>query len=140
MTAAAGLLTRSRIEAFDQTSDVLADLAQRLRAGGSVLKQAGDAYVEQMRTPDGTEWEGDTARRFLQEAHPDRESVNWAVEHANAVADLAERGGDYGAPVGSGKFQCGRSTHYGCRRDGCDDAGALAPGQYRFRPARSPWS
>ena len=40
-------------------------------------------------------WEGDAARRFLQEAQPDQESVNRAVDRANAMAQIAERGGDY---------------------------------------------
>ncbi len=95
MAAADVALTRSRIEAFDQTADVLSGLAQRLRAGGQVVQQAGDTYVEQMRAPNATEWHGHTAARFLQEAQPDQESVNRAVEHANAMADTAERGGDY---------------------------------------------
>lgn len=33
MVAADGPLTRSRVEAFDQTADVLSELAERLRAG-----------------------------------------------------------------------------------------------------------
>lgn len=45
--------------------------------------------------PNGTEWERDTATRFFQEAQPDQQSVSRAVEHANAMADIAERGGDY---------------------------------------------
>jgi CdiA C-terminal tRNase domain len=95
VAAADVALTRSRIEAFDQTADVLSGLAQRLRGGGPVVQQAGDTYVEQMRTPNATGWHGKTATRFLQEAHPDQESVNRAVDHANAMADVAERGGDY---------------------------------------------
>jgi Colicin D len=95
VAAADGPPTRSRIEAFDQTADVLSGLAERLRAGGPVLRQAADVYVEQINAPNGTAWKGDAARRFLQEAQPDQESVNRAVEHADAMADAAERGGDY---------------------------------------------
>ena len=95
MAAADVALTRSRIEAFDQTADVLSGLAQRLRAGGPVVQQAGDTYVEQMSAPNATAWRGSAAARFLHEAHSDQESVNRAVDHANAMADVAERGGEY---------------------------------------------
>ncbi|EID15887.1 hypothetical protein MXEN_05410 [Mycobacterium xenopi RIVM700367] len=87
-------MTRSRIEAFDQTADVLTELAQRLRAGSQVLQSVADAYVDQIRAPNGTEWQGEAATGFLEEALPDQQSVNRAVEHANAMADTAERGGD----------------------------------------------
>ncbi|EUA43627.1 hypothetical protein I552_8372 [Mycobacterium xenopi 3993] len=84
-------MTRSRIEAFDQTADVLTELAQRLRAGSQVLQSVADAYVDQIRAPNGTEWQGEAATGFLEEALPDQQSVNRAVEHANAMADTAER-------------------------------------------------
>ncbi|MDI3315002.1 MAG: hypothetical protein QJR12_12265 [Mycobacterium sp.] len=57
-------MTRSRIEAFDQTAQVLADLATRLRSGTQVLQQASDAYLAQMRAPGGTEWKGQTAASY----------------------------------------------------------------------------
>jgi hypothetical protein len=95
VAAVDGPLTRSRIEAFDQTADVLLRLAERLRARSPRLERTADVYVDQINAPNGAEWEGDTATRFSQEAQPDQQSVNQAVQHANAMADVAEQGGDY---------------------------------------------
>lgn len=94
MAAVQGPLTRSRIEAFDQTADVLSDTAASLRAGAQRLQHAVDAYVAQIDRPDGTEWQGQTAQRFFDAAHADRSLVSPAVDHAHAMADVAEHGAD----------------------------------------------
>ena len=88
------MVTRSRIEAFDETATVLSDTADQLRAGAQRLQQAADAYVEQMNAPNGSHWEGQTATQFFEDAHTDRLSVYRSVDHANAVADIAAGGAD----------------------------------------------
>ncbi|EUA44539.1 hypothetical protein I552_4312 [Mycobacterium xenopi 3993] len=89
-------MTRSRIEAFDQTAQALADLADRLRSATPVLQQAVDDYVDQMGAPNGTEWEGDTAASYFATATSDRlSSVAPAITHANELADISARGSDY---------------------------------------------
>ncbi|MDA3640303.1 hypothetical protein PFI50_12900 [Mycobacterium xenopi] len=96
MAAAGGPMTRSRIEAFDQTAQALADLADRLRSATPVLQQAVDDYVDQMGAPNGTEWEGDTAASYFATATSDRlSSVAPAITHANELADISARGSDY---------------------------------------------
>jgi hypothetical protein len=55
MADAGGPMTRSRIEAFDQTAAELMDFAYRWRAGVTVLEQAVESYVRQIDTPNGTE-------------------------------------------------------------------------------------
>jgi hypothetical protein len=89
---AEGPLTRSRIEAFDQTAAVLADFAAQWRAQAEQLLQAANVYVEQVNNPNGTEWSGQTATSYLKTAHADRLLVLPAVDHANAMADVAELG------------------------------------------------
>jgi anti-sigma factor RsiW len=58
MTAAEGPLTRSRIEAFDQTAAALANFAAQWRAQAEQLQQAANVYVEQVNNPNGTAWNG----------------------------------------------------------------------------------
>jgi hypothetical protein len=87
-------LTRSRIEAFDQTAQVLSDLASLLRAGGKRLSQAAAVYVQQINTPNGTEWKGQTALAAFDAASTDQQAANRAVAHANDMAEVSE-GGDY---------------------------------------------
>jgi hypothetical protein len=53
MVAVGGPMTRSRLEAFDQTAQVLSDLAVLLRAGGERLRHIVAAYVGQVTAPDG---------------------------------------------------------------------------------------
>jgi hypothetical protein len=88
----AGTLTRSRIEAFDQTANQLAQYATRWRAAGNSLDQAATTYVSQIANPTGTQWQGQTAAAALDAAHVDRVSVTGAVMHAHAMADAAEQG------------------------------------------------
>ncbi|BCO33749.1 hypothetical protein MHEC_01820 [Mycobacterium heckeshornense] len=82
MAAVGGPMTRSRIEAFDQTAQVLADLAERLRDGTQALQQASEAYVEQMRAPGGTEWRGQTATAYLAAATQRSPRVGVAVDRS----------------------------------------------------------
>jgi uncharacterized protein (UPF0548 family) len=49
------VVTRSRIEAFDETATVLSDTADQLRAGAQRLQQAADGYVKQMNAPNGSQ-------------------------------------------------------------------------------------
>jgi hypothetical protein len=65
----------------------IAPVAQR-------LQRAVDGYVEQVDRPNGTERQGRTAGRFFETAQADRLLVSPAIEHAHAMADNAERGGD----------------------------------------------
>jgi hypothetical protein len=90
----AGALTRSRIEAFNQTAAVLSDSATQWRGQAKRLEQAADFYVNQVRAPNGTEWSGQTAVSYFDTAYADRLAVLPAVTHAHAMADVAERGGD----------------------------------------------
>jgi hypothetical protein len=95
VTAVGGPITRSRIEAFDQTAQVLTDLARLLRAGGERLRQTAAAYVEQVNTPNGVEWEGRAAVAAFDTATIDEAAINRAGSHAHDMADVAKRGGDY---------------------------------------------
>jgi hypothetical protein len=95
VTAVGEPMTRSRIEAFDQTAQVLTDLASLLRAGGERLRQTAAAYVEQVSTPNGVEWEGHAAVAAFDTATIDKAATNRADSHAHDMADVAERGGDY---------------------------------------------
>ena len=88
----AGTLTRSRIEAFDQTANQLSQYASRWRAAGGALDQAADAYVAQIGNPTGTQWQGQAASTALDAAHTDRLAVTSAVMHTHDMADLAEQG------------------------------------------------
>lgn len=54
----AGTLTRSRIEAFDQTANQLSQCATQWRAAASELDQAAQGYVSQIANPSGTQWQG----------------------------------------------------------------------------------
>ena len=89
-----GPLTRSRIEGFDQTATALSELAGQLRTGATRWQQATDGYVEQIDTPNGTEWTGQAATRYFDEARADRLVVNTAVGHAHSMADVADLGAD----------------------------------------------
>jgi hypothetical protein len=92
---AGGPMTRSRIEAFDQTAQVLTDLARLLRAGAEQLRHATAAYVGQMRTPNGVEWEGQAAVAAFDTAADDESELNRGLDHAHDMADVAEQGGNY---------------------------------------------
>lgn len=95
MAAVEPPLTRSKIETIDQTAKVLADLAGRLRSGAPVLERAADVYTEQMRAPNGSTWQGDTAASFIAAAHTDRSTaVIPMVMHAQGLADVSKRGSD----------------------------------------------
>lgn len=94
MAAAAGPLTRSRIEAFDKTADQLLQYAVRWRAVGGHLERAAELYVARIANPNGTEWKGQAGARALEEAHTDEVSVTGGVLHASDTADIAERGAD----------------------------------------------
>jgi hypothetical protein len=85
MAAMGEPLTRSRIEAFDQTAQVLSDLASLLRAGGERLRQAAAVYVEQINTPSGAEWKGQTALAAFDAASTDQQAANRAVAHATTT-------------------------------------------------------
>jgi hypothetical protein len=89
-----GPLTRSGIEAFHQTAAVLSSSAAQWRGQAQRLQEAADVYVEQVNTPNGTEWSGQTAVSYFEAAHADRMAVLPAVTHAHAMADVAERGGE----------------------------------------------
>lgn len=88
----AGPLTRSRIEAFDQTAAVLSNSATQWRVQAQRLQRVADIYVDQVNTPSGTEWTGQTAVSYFETAHADRLAVSPAFTHANAMADIGERG------------------------------------------------
>ncbi|MBO0884849.1 MAG: hypothetical protein J2P17_31860 [Mycobacterium sp.] len=88
----AGTLTRSRIEAFDQTANQLSQYAVRWRAAGRALDHAADTYVTQITNPTGTQWQGEAASSALDAAHTDRLAVTSAVMHTHEMADLAEQG------------------------------------------------
>jgi hypothetical protein len=88
----AGELTRSRIEAFDQTANQLSRYASRWRAAAGDLDQAAQAYVSQTSNPGGTQWQGQASAAALDAAHLDRVSVIGAVMHAHKMADTAELG------------------------------------------------
>lgn len=64
MLAAEGQLTRSRVEAFDQTANALSDAANRWRAGAERMQQAADGYLEQTSAPNGSEWRGQADRHI----------------------------------------------------------------------------
>ncbi len=85
-------LTRSRIEAFEQTADQLSQYASRWRAAGGSLESAADGYVSQIANPTGTQWRGQAASAALEAAHTDRLAVTSAVMHTHQMADLAEQG------------------------------------------------
>jgi hypothetical protein len=95
VTAVGGPMTRSRIEAFDQTAQVLTDLARLLRAGAQQLQDAITAYVWQVNTPNGVEWDGHAAVEAFDTATIDEAATIRADSHAHDMADVAERGGDY---------------------------------------------
>ncbi|MBO0882293.1 MAG: hypothetical protein J2P17_18535 [Mycobacterium sp.] len=88
----AGTLTRSRIEAFDQTANQLSQYASQWRAAASDLDRAADSYVSEVANPSGTQWQGQASAAALDTAHTDRVSVTGAVMHAHAMADVAEQG------------------------------------------------
>jgi hypothetical protein len=92
MADAGGSLTRSRIEAFEQVAAMLAESARRWRAGVATLEQAAAAYVGQINAPNGTEWEGQTATSYFQDAHADRLLVYPALDHGSSMANTAEDG------------------------------------------------
>jgi hypothetical protein len=50
--------------------------------------------VQQVAVPGGAEWEGQAAARGLATAHTDRPAVHRGADHADAMADTAERGAD----------------------------------------------
>jgi hypothetical protein len=88
-------MTRSRIEAFDQTAQVLTDLARVLRAGAQQLRDAVTGYVWQVNTPNGVEWAGHAAVEAFDTATMDEAATIRAESHAHEMADVAERGGEY---------------------------------------------
>ncbi len=88
----AGMLTRTRIEAFDQTANQLSQYATRWRAAGENLENVATMYVSQMGNPGGTEWQGQAAAGALEAAHTDRAAVTGAVLHAHEMAHTAELG------------------------------------------------
>jgi hypothetical protein len=88
----AGMLTRSRIEAFEQTANQLQQYANQWRAAGATLDHTAGLYVSQMTNPSGTDWRGQAAARALDTAHADRLAVTGAVVHAHDMAAAAERG------------------------------------------------
>ncbi|MDT5233216.1 MAG: hypothetical protein QOI39_3716 [Mycobacterium sp.] len=89
-----GPLTRSRIEAFVQTAAVLSSSATQWRSQAQQLEQTADAYVDQINTPNGTQWNGRTAVSYFDTAHADRLALLPAVTHVHAMADVAEQGGE----------------------------------------------
>jgi hypothetical protein len=94
MADAGGLPTRSRIEDFDQTADVLSQTAAYLRSGAGRLQRATKGYVEQTNRPNGSEWQGLTATHYFAQAKADQLVAFPAVDHAQALADVAEHGAD----------------------------------------------
>jgi hypothetical protein len=92
MVDAGGALTRSRIEAFDRVAVALAESARRWRASVATLEQVVEAYVSQINAPNGTEWEGQTATSYFQDAHADRLLVYPALDHGSSMAGVAEEG------------------------------------------------
>ncbi|MHA7653672.1 hypothetical protein ACX9NE_28180 [Mycobacterium sp. ML4] len=92
--AAVGPPTRSRIEAFDQTADLLTEAAAQWRARAAVMERAAHAYLEQLTSPGGTAWDGQAAGSAVQMAHTETAAVLAAVAHADQMADVAHRGGE----------------------------------------------
>lgn len=90
----AGWLTRSHMAAFDETAAILSSSAAQWRSHAVRLKQAVDVNVDQVITPNGTEWTGQTAVSFFETAYADRLAVLPAITHAYAMAEVAERGGE----------------------------------------------
>lgn len=88
----AGTLTRSRIEAFDQTANQLSQYATQWRTTASELDQAAQGYVSQIANPSGTQWQGQASAAALDAAHSDQVSVTGAVMHVHEMADAAEAG------------------------------------------------
>lgn len=86
------MLTRSRIEAFDQTANQLSQYATRWRAAASELDQAAQDYISQIANPSGTQWQGQASAAALDAAHSDQVSVTGAVMHVHQMADTAELG------------------------------------------------
>ena len=87
-------ITRSRIVHFDQTATTLSQLAGQMRIGATQWQNSAEAYVEQVDAPNGTEWTGQAANRYFNDAHADRSVVNSAAEQAHSIADVAEHGAD----------------------------------------------
>lgn len=75
----AGTLTRSRIEAFDQTANQLSQYAVRWRNAGETLDHTAGLYVSQIATPSGAEWHCQAASGALEAAHTDRVAVSGAA-------------------------------------------------------------
>lgn len=88
----AGDLTRSRLEAFDQTANQLSQYAARWRSAAGDLDRAAQAYLSQIANPSGSEWRGQAAMAALDAAHEDHISVVGAFMHAHEMADTAEKG------------------------------------------------
>jgi hypothetical protein len=88
----AAMLTRSRIEAFDQTANQLSQYAARWRTAGETLENVATMYVSQMGSPAGSEWQGQAAAGALDAAHTDRTAVTGAVMHSHEMAETAEMG------------------------------------------------
>lgn len=78
----AGPMTRSRIEAFDQTAAILTNSATQWRVQAQRLQWAADSYVDQVSTPNGTEWTGQTAVSYFETAHADRLAVSPAFTNS----------------------------------------------------------
>lgn len=92
MAAVAWPVTRSRIEAFDQTANQLSQYAARWRTAGAMLEHTAGLYVSQIANPSGSTWQGQAAARSLDDAHTDRVAVTGAVMHAHEMAQTAELG------------------------------------------------
>lgn len=87
-------ITRSRIVHFNQTATTLSQLAGQMRIGATQWQNSAEAYVEQVDAPNGTEWTGQAANRYFNDAHADRSVVNSAAGQAHSIADVAEHGAD----------------------------------------------
>lgn len=94
MVVTAALPTRSRIQAWGHTVDALSEAAAHWRDRADWLRSSVDDYVWRVAAPGGTQWEGQAAAGALAPAQIDRLAVYRAADHADAMADIAERGAD----------------------------------------------
>lgn len=94
----AGPVTRARIEAFDQTASVLSDFAPQWHDQAQRLQQAAEVYVEQVNTPNGTQWHGQPRCRISTPRmltgwryyRPSRTSTLWPMSPSAAVISCGQ--------------------------------------------------
>lgn len=87
-----GSMTRTRIEEFDRTANVLAQSAGWWRNMMAHWEKASTAYVSQVTAPGGTGWRGQAADSAFERADADQRVVLRAAGHAHEMAGTAELG------------------------------------------------